>query len=109
MRDFGGTGRATMPPATVQRAFSALVLGVVGLTRPYVFVDEWDVAASPEAVFAAISDGRTYPAWWRPVYIDVESDGTAELGKESRQHFKGRPRTRASTGRSTPIAACCAC
>jgi uncharacterized protein YndB with AHSA1/START domain/mannose-6-phosphate isomerase-like protein (cupin superfamily) len=90
MRDFASTGRATIPPAPVQRAFCALVLGIVGLTRPYVFVDEWDVAAPPEAVFAAISDGRTYPAWWRPVYIDVESDGPAELGKESRQHFKGR-------------------
>ena len=90
MRDFASTGRATMPPVPVQRAFCALVLGIVGLTRPYVFVDEWDVAAPPEAVFAAISDGRTYPAWWRPVYIDVVSDGPAELGKESRQHFKGR-------------------
>jgi uncharacterized protein YndB with AHSA1/START domain len=58
--------------------------------RPYVFVDEWDVAAPPEAVFAAIADARTYPEWWRPVYLDVDADGPAELGKESRQHFKGR-------------------
>jgi uncharacterized protein YndB with AHSA1/START domain len=41
-------------------------------------------------VFSALADARTYPVWWRPVYIDVESDGPAELGKESRQHFKGR-------------------
>jgi uncharacterized protein YndB with AHSA1/START domain len=58
--------------------------------RPYLFVDEWDVAAPPEAVFEAISDARSYPEWWTPVYIDVESDGPAAVGKESRQHFKGR-------------------
>jgi uncharacterized protein YndB with AHSA1/START domain len=67
-----------------------MALGMSNAARPYVFVDEWDVAAPPEAVFSALADARTYPAWWRPVYIDVESDGPAELGKESRQHFKGR-------------------
>jgi uncharacterized protein YndB with AHSA1/START domain len=56
----------------------------------YLFVDEWDVAAPREAVFDAISDARTYPTWWRPVYIDVDADGEPEVGKESRQHFKGR-------------------
>jgi len=90
MRDFASTGHATRPPLPVQRAFAAAVLGASGLMRPYVFVDEWDVAAPPEAVFSALADARTYPVWWRPVYIDVESDGPAELGKESRQHFKGR-------------------
>jgi quercetin dioxygenase-like cupin family protein/uncharacterized protein YndB with AHSA1/START domain len=90
MRDFATTGHATRPPLGVQRAFARVVLGASGLMRPYVFVDQWDVAAPPEAVFSAIADARTYPAWWRPVYIDVESDGPAELGKESRQHFKGR-------------------
>ena len=74
----------------MQRALARTVLGVAGLSRPYVFVDEWDVAAPPEAVFDAIADGRTYPQWWRPVYIDVDADGPAELGKQSRQHFKGR-------------------
>ena len=54
------------------------------------FVDEWDVAAPREAVFHAISDARTYPQWWKPVYIDVDADGEPEVGKESRQHFKGR-------------------
>ena len=72
------------------RRSSRLVLRAAGLMRPYVFVDEWDVAAPPEAVFAAIADARTYPEWWRPVYLDVDADGPAELGKESRQHFKGR-------------------
>jgi quercetin dioxygenase-like cupin family protein/uncharacterized protein YndB with AHSA1/START domain len=90
MRDFATTGHATRPPLGVQRAFARVVLGASGLMRPYVFVDQWDVAAPREAVFSAIADARTYPAWWRPVYIDVESDGPAELGKESRQHFKGR-------------------
>jgi uncharacterized protein YndB with AHSA1/START domain/quercetin dioxygenase-like cupin family protein len=90
MSDFARTGHATRPPLRVQRALAAMALGMSNATRPYVFVDEWDVAAPPEAVFSALADARTYPAWWRPVYIDVESDGPAELGKESRQHFKGR-------------------
>jgi uncharacterized protein YndB with AHSA1/START domain/quercetin dioxygenase-like cupin family protein len=58
--------------------------------REYVFVDEWDVAAPPESVFAAIADARSYPVWWKPVYLDVESDGEPAVGKTSRQHFKGR-------------------
>jgi uncharacterized protein YndB with AHSA1/START domain len=58
--------------------------------REYVFVDEWDVAAPREAVFDALADARTYPQWWRPVYIDVEAEGEPAIGKESRQHFKGR-------------------
>jgi quercetin dioxygenase-like cupin family protein/uncharacterized protein YndB with AHSA1/START domain len=90
IRDFAGTGHATRPPLPVQHAFAKGVLGLAETSRPYVFVDEWDVAAPPEAVFSALADARTYPVWWRPVYIDVESDGPAELGKESRQHFKGR-------------------
>ena len=90
VRDFQATGHAARPPLPVQRALSRLALGMANAARPYVFVDEWDVAAPPEAVFSALADARTYPAWWRPVYIDVESDGPAELGKESRQHFKGR-------------------
>lgn len=56
----------------------------------YVFLDEWDVDAPREAVFHAIADARTYPDWWRPVYISVEADGPPEVGRASRQHFKGR-------------------
>ena len=59
-------------------------------SREYVFVDEWDVAAPRESVFAAIADARSYPAWWKPVYREVESDGEPAVGSESRQHFKGR-------------------
>jgi hypothetical protein len=62
--DYGDTGHALRPPLAVQRGLAKLVL--------------------------AIADARTYPQWWRPVYIDVDSDGPAEVGKESRQHFKGR-------------------
>ena len=58
--------------------------------KAYVFVDEWDVDAPPAAVFDALADARTYPEWWRPVYLDVETDGPPELGRISRQHFKGR-------------------
>jgi uncharacterized protein YndB with AHSA1/START domain len=60
------------------------------MAREYVFVDEWDVAAPQEAVFDLLADATTYPDWWRPVYIDVESDGPPEVGRVSRQHFKGR-------------------
>jgi uncharacterized protein YndB with AHSA1/START domain len=56
----------------------------------YVFVDEWDVAAPVDAVFDALADGRTYPEWWKPVYIWVEGDGPPEVGRVTKQHFKGR-------------------
>ena len=88
VRDFGDTGHAAQPPVPVQRALSRAILAVA--SREYAFVDEWDVAAPREAVFAAIADARTYPEWWKPVYIDVDADGEPALGKESRQHFKGR-------------------
>jgi len=60
------------------------------MAREYVFVDEWDVDAPVESVFAALSDASTYPLWWKPVYIEVESDGPPVVGRTSRQHFKGR-------------------
>jgi uncharacterized protein YndB with AHSA1/START domain/mannose-6-phosphate isomerase-like protein (cupin superfamily) len=87
-RDFGDEGAATRPSPRVQKAISRAVLALA--SREYLFVDEWDVSAPRENVFAAISDARTYPRWWTPVYIDVEADGDAEVGKVSRQHFKGR-------------------
>jgi mannose-6-phosphate isomerase-like protein (cupin superfamily)/uncharacterized protein YndB with AHSA1/START domain len=89
VRDFGDEGGATRPSRRVQRAISRAVLAVA--SHEYLFVDEWDVAAPRERVFHAISDARTYPTWWKPVYIDVDSDeGDAYVGKVSRQHFKGR-------------------
>ena len=88
VRDFGATGRAARPPERVQRALSKAILKLA--SREYLFVDEWDVAAPREAVFDAIADARSYPRWWRPVYVDVDAEGEPELGKTSRQHFKGR-------------------
>jgi uncharacterized protein YndB with AHSA1/START domain len=88
VRDFGHDGHASKPSLRVQRALSRATLALA--SREYRFVDEWDVAASPEAVFHAISEARTYPQWWTPVYLDVEASGEPEVGKESRQHFKGR-------------------
>ncbi len=94
MRDFEQEGRATQPPQPVQRALATAILSVAsvreGATGEYVFVDEWDVRAPVEPVFNALADGRTYPAWWRPVYISVEADGPPAVGQVSRQHFKGR-------------------
>jgi quercetin dioxygenase-like cupin family protein/uncharacterized protein YndB with AHSA1/START domain len=83
-------GHSSVPPLRVQRAIAKTVLRLAGISRPYVFVDEWDVAAPREAVFDAIADARSYPRWWRPVYIDVQADGPARVGLQSRQHFKGR-------------------
>jgi quercetin dioxygenase-like cupin family protein/uncharacterized protein YndB with AHSA1/START domain len=88
--DFPDEGRAAQPPAVVQRAFALAVSWVADSQGEYVFVDEWDVAAPPEVVFDLIADARTYPDWWRPVYIDVESEGEPRLGAVSNQHFKGR-------------------
>src|SRR5215210_629887 len=60
------------------------------MAAAYVFVDEWDVDAPAEPVFDALADTRTYPEWWRPVYIAAEAAGLPEVGLVSRQHFKGR-------------------
>jgi uncharacterized protein YndB with AHSA1/START domain/quercetin dioxygenase-like cupin family protein len=101
IRDFGADGGAAQPPPPVQRALAAGILGSVRAARAlraraenasgeYVFVDEWDVAAPPQAVFDALADARTYPEWWTPVYLDVDAEGPPTLGKVSRQHFKGR-------------------
>jgi len=88
--EYADTGHAAKPSLRAQRAIAGLVMGFAHPTAPYLFVDEWDVAAPPQAVFDALADGRTYPQWWRPVYLDVESEGPAAVGAESRQHFKGR-------------------
>jgi uncharacterized protein YndB with AHSA1/START domain len=61
-----------------------------GPSGEYVFVDEWEVGAPTGPVFDALADGRTYPLWWKPVYVSVESDGPPAVGRVSRQHFKGR-------------------
>jgi uncharacterized protein YndB with AHSA1/START domain/quercetin dioxygenase-like cupin family protein len=87
--DFGDEGHFAGAPLKAQQALARGILGLA--SSEYLFVDEWDVAAPREAVFAALADARSYPQWWTPVYIDVESsEGEPQLGKESRQHFKGR-------------------
>jgi mannose-6-phosphate isomerase-like protein (cupin superfamily)/uncharacterized protein YndB with AHSA1/START domain len=88
VRDFGDEGHAARPSLRVQKGLAGFLLRAA--SREYVFVDEWDVAAPPEATFAAIADARTYPDWWRPVYLDVDADGPPAIGKVSKQHFKGR-------------------
>jgi hypothetical protein len=55
------------------------------VAREYVFVDQWDVDAPQEVVYDIVADARTYPEWWKPVYISVEGDE-----KVTRHHFKGR-------------------
>ena len=55
------------------------------MAREYVFVDEWDVDAPQEVVYDVVADARTYPEWWRPVYLSVEGDE-----KVTQHHFKGR-------------------
>jgi uncharacterized protein YndB with AHSA1/START domain/quercetin dioxygenase-like cupin family protein len=102
IREFGDAGLASRPPIAVQRALASGILGaaragraaresaVQAMDHEYLFVDEWDVAAPPQAVFDALADARTYPQWWRPVYIDVDADGPPALGRVSGQHFKGR-------------------
>src|SRR5947209_7771583 len=61
VRDFAPAGHAAMPSLRVQRALARLVLAIARPMRPYLFVDEWDVAAPPDAVFHAIADSSTYP------------------------------------------------
>ena len=60
------------------------------MASEYVFIDEWDVEAPIERVFDALADARTYPRWWRPVYLAVEADCEPGVGCVSRQEFKGR-------------------
>jgi uncharacterized protein YndB with AHSA1/START domain len=60
------------------------------MSREYTFLDEWDVSAPIEAVHAALADSRTYPRWWRPVYLSVEAEGLPREGLVARHEFKGR-------------------
>lgn len=60
------------------------------MAKEYVFLDEWDVDAPQEAAFRALADARTYPEWWKPVYIEVEGDCEPAVGCRTRQHFKGK-------------------
>ncbi len=99
-RDFEQEGYATKPPLTVQRALLG-PLAMIARNRaaapssaPYLFVDEWDVAAPREAVFDALADGSTYPDWWRPVYLSVESEGPPRSGASPASTSRGASPTR---------------
>jgi len=81
---------ARTAPEIVRAAHRLLAASARHLLREYAFVDEWTVAPPAQAVYDVLVDGRTYPEWWRGVYIAVESDGPPGLGAVSRQHFKGR-------------------
>ena len=87
-RDFGARGLGDPPVG--RRAARALARRARGRLPRVPVRRRVGRRRAARAVFAAISDARTYPVWWKPVYIDVESDGEAEVGKVSRQHFKGR-------------------
>jgi len=60
------------------------------MASEYVFIDEWDVDAPQAEVFTALADASTYPEWWKPVYKTVLADGPPEVGRSSKQCFKGR-------------------
>src|SRR5919109_1625390 len=60
------------------------------MASEYVFIDEWDVDAPQEAVFDALADARTYPEWWRPVYIEASGECEPAPGCITRHEFKGR-------------------
>lgn len=72
----------------------------------YVFIDEWAVDAPAQAVFEALADSTTYPAWWRPTYLAAQADGPLRVGQVSRQRFKGKlPYTLSTTSRITRMEA----
>jgi uncharacterized protein YndB with AHSA1/START domain len=60
------------------------------MAKEYVFLDEWDVDAPQQAVFQALADARTYPEWWKPVYLEVDGDCEPSPGCTTKQHFKGK-------------------
>jgi quercetin dioxygenase-like cupin family protein/uncharacterized protein YndB with AHSA1/START domain len=90
VQEYASAGHSAVPSLRVQQALAAAVLAIAHPMRPYVFVDEWEVTAPPDAVFHAIADSRTYPEWWRPVYLEVDAGGPPEVGAAARHHFKGR-------------------
>jgi quercetin dioxygenase-like cupin family protein/uncharacterized protein YndB with AHSA1/START domain len=102
LRDFADEAHASAPSPRLQQALARAVLTVAaGFDREYEFVDEWDVAAPPEAVFAALADASSYPEWWRPVYLEAHADGPAAVGHRSTQRFTGRLPYRLSTQTTT--------
>ena len=60
------------------------------MAKEYVFRDEWDADAPQAALFGALTDARTYPEWWVPVYREVTGDCEPAVGCRTRQRFKGK-------------------
>jgi quercetin dioxygenase-like cupin family protein len=102
IRDFAGEAHAAFPPPRAQQHVARAILAAHRrFDNEYVFIDEWDVDAPIDAVFAALSDASTYPQWWRPVHLSVTSDD-----RTATQRFRGRLpytlTTRATTTRHEP-------
>ena len=88
VRDFGATGHAAKPSLRVQRKLSEAILKP---RRASTCSSTSGTSTRRARRCSARSPTRAATrAWWRPVYIDVDADGEPALGKESRQHFKGR-------------------
>src|SRR3954451_2237677 len=83
IRDYGAGGHAARPSLKTQQRIAGALLKLAD--TEYAFVDEWHVDASREDVFDVLADAQTYPEWWKPVYLGVETEGEYTL-----QHFKGR-------------------
>jgi quercetin dioxygenase-like cupin family protein/uncharacterized protein YndB with AHSA1/START domain len=83
IRDYGATGHAARPSLKTQQRIANAILKLAD--TEYTFLDEWHVAAPAEDVFDVLADAHTYPEWWKPVYLDVRTEGDFTL-----QHFKGR-------------------
>ena len=69
------------------------------MAKEYVFLDEWDVDAPQDAVFNALADARTYPDWWKPVYIEVEGDEPPAEGVTTGSTSRGSCPTRSGPPR----------
>lgn len=56
----------------------------------YHFVTEWDVPASPEIVFDAISDSLRWPEWWRGIRAvsELSEDEPQGIGNRRRYVFR---------------------
>jgi len=59
------------------------------VAEPLRFVDSWTVKAPLEAVFAVLSDLRTYPAWGAAGYKSCQADGPPAVGRVIHVCVKG--------------------
>lgn len=57
----------------------------------YSFVDEWQIDAPPEEIYALLSCPREYPEWWGEAFLEGTGDsGPAAPGKRARLLTRGR-------------------